>query len=47
MTPETVKNFWTRGYAVFKNVYDPNTIKVLKDEMANIVDRHDIEKDKV
>ena len=26
MTPETVKNFWINGYAVFHEIYDADTI---------------------
>ena len=35
------------GYAVFHDVYDAETIQVLKDEMAYIIDNFDIEKEKV
>jgi len=47
MDGETIKNFWMNGYAVFKNVYDPNTVKVMKDEMANFVDKFDLQKENV
>ena len=47
ITPETVKNFWINGYAVFKNVYDPNTVQVMKDEMSHFVNNFDLDKEDV
>jgi len=32
---------------VFENVYTPNTVKVMKDEMANFVDRFNIDEEEV
>lgn len=32
---ETTKNFWMRGYAVFHEVFDSETVNVLKDEMKH------------
>lgn len=42
MTPETVKNFWINGYAIFHDIYEADTLNVLKDEMAKIIDNYDI-----
>ena len=42
-----MKNFWINGYAVFHEVYDPKTIQIMKDEMAEIIDKFDIESNEV
>ena len=47
MTPETVKNFWINGYAVFHDIYEADTVNVLKDEMANIIDDYDIHAEEI
>jgi len=44
---ETMKNFWKDGYAVFHEVYDPKSIQIMKDEMAEIIDKFDIESNEV
>ena len=44
---ETVKDFWKNGYAVFHEIYDANTLKVMKDEMANIIDNFSLEDEEV
>ena len=44
---ETIKNFWINGFAVFHEVYDPKTLQTLKDEMAEIIDKFDIEENEV
>jgi hypothetical protein len=38
MSNDTAKKFQKDGYAIFQGVYDKETLQVLKDEMANIVE---------
>ena len=40
-----MKNFWINGYAVFHDVYDAETIQVLKDEMGHFITNYDMEAD--
>lgn len=42
-----MKNFWINGYAVFHDIYDANSIQIMKDEMAKIVDEFDVEQNEV
>ena len=42
-----MKNFWKDGYAVFHEVYDSKSIQIMKDEMAEIIDKFDIESNEI
>jgi hypothetical protein len=47
LNQETIKNFWINGYAIFNEIYDPDTITVMKEEMADFVENYNFEKEKV
>ena len=44
---ETTKNFWMRGYAVFHEVFDSETVKVLKDEMKHYTEQYELKKEDI